>query len=264
MEEKRRLRRRVNQNLGRAYCWATCVETGEPCVESSEPGSNLPYCRRHRVEGDGAVRVIDHPTNKGIGKICVARFDLPKGYKMVYWGKRVRWRGCKGQDRAMSFLQNGGGIDPYDCEGQQLQYMACPGPGERSNTKCTDVCFGKTYDEKLIGREFETIEPVKKDHQLTQWYGSKDWFEARDIPRTNVGTDEYPAPQKKKRKTQKASKQSQDEGDKSGEADNLKEIDVNTAIELDVKKTMLQTVPGKDPPLTQSGPKLAPYESFAD
>ena len=88
---------------------------------------------------------------------------------MVYWGKRCRWRGCKGEDRAMSFLQNGGVIDPIDCEGQQLQYMACPGPGERSNTKCTDVCFGKTYDTRLIGREFETSEPVKKNHQLLQW-----------------------------------------------------------------------------------------------
>ena len=32
-KEVRRVRRSVNQNLGRAYCWATCVETGQPCTE---------------------------------------------------------------------------------------------------------------------------------------------------------------------------------------------------------------------------------------
>ena len=32
-DEVRRRRRNVNQNLGTAYCWATCQETGEPCTE---------------------------------------------------------------------------------------------------------------------------------------------------------------------------------------------------------------------------------------
>ena len=163
-------------------------------------------------EGDGALMVLDHPTNEEVGKIVVARIDLPKGYKMVYWGKRCRWRGCKAPDKAMSFLPNGGVIDPSGLAGQQVQYMACPGPGERSNTKCTGVCFGKTYDTKLVGREFETSEAVKKDHQLLQWYGSKEWFEARDIPRTNVGTPQYPTPlRKKKSKRKKKSAPSREE-----------------------------------------------------
>eukprot|EP00213_Chloropicon_mariensis_P001420 CAMPEP_0197480256 /NCGR_PEP_ID=MMETSP1309-20131121/39988_1 /TAXON_ID=464262 /ORGANISM="Genus nov. species nov., Strain RCC998" /LENGTH=275 /DNA_ID=CAMNT_0043022177 /DNA_START=43 /DNA_END=870 /DNA_ORIENTATION=+ len=196
-QEVRKLRRKVNQNSGRSYCWATCVETNQPCTERVPEDSNIPYCLHHLRAGDSAIEVIDHPTNKDVGKIVVARVDLPKGYKLVYWGRRVRWKGCKGEDRAMSYLQNGGVIDPYDCEGQQLQYMACPGPSERCNTKCTDVCFGKTYDTRFVGREFETSEPVKKNHQLLQWYGSKDWFEAREIPRTNVGTEEHPAPQRR-------------------------------------------------------------------
>ena len=199
----RKRRRTVNQNLGRAYCWATDLKTGEPCPCKVPKDSNIPYCPHHLVHGDDALVVIDHPTNKGVGKILIARQDLPRGYKMVYWGRRTRWRGCKGEDRAMSFLQNGGVIDPIEFPGQQLQFMACPGPNERSNTKATDECFGKTYDTRLIGREFETSEPVKKNHQLLQWYGSKDWFESRDIPRTNVGTVDYPAPLRRCNKAKK-------------------------------------------------------------
>ena len=210
---KRRLRRNINQNLGRDYCWATEAATGQPCTSRSAEGSNLPYCERHRREGDGAIQVLDHPEDHGVGKIVVANIDLPKGYKFVYWGKRCRWRGCKGEDRALSFRANGGVIDPLNCEGQQLQFMACPGPSERSNTKCTDVCFGRTYDTQLIGREFETIEPVKRKHQLLQWYGSKDWFESRGIPRTNVGTAAYPAPQRKKRRRQEHEPRGHGEGD---------------------------------------------------
>ncbi|WZN60010.1 hypothetical protein HKI87_02g15380 [Chloropicon roscoffensis] len=210
---KRRLRRNINQNLGRDYCWATEAATGQPCTSRSAEGSNLPYCERHRREGDGAIQVLDHPEDHGVGKIVVANIDLPKGYKFVYWGKRCRWRGCKGEDRALSFRANGGVIDPLNCEGQQLQFMACPGPSERSNTKCTDVCFGRTYDKQLIGREFETIEPVKRKHQLLQWYGSKDWFESRGIPRTNVGTAAYPAPQRKKRRRQEHEPRGHGEGD---------------------------------------------------
>ena len=196
---KRRTRRNVNQNLGCVYCWATDAETGQPCTSRSAEGSNLPYCERHRRDGDGAIQVLDHPEDHAVGKIVVANIDLPKGYKFVYWGKRCRWRGCKGEDRAMSFRPNGGVIDPTGCEGQQVQFMACPGPSERSNIKCTDVCFGKTYDTSLVGREIETSEPVKKNHQLLQWYGSKEWFESRGIPRTNVGTEAHPAPQRKKK-----------------------------------------------------------------
>jgi hypothetical protein len=198
---RRRLRRSVNQNLGKFWCWATDPNTGQPCTCEVPEGSNIPYCERHLREGDGAITVLDHPTNKELGKIVVARQDLQKGHKFVYWGKRCRWRSCKGHDKAMSFRSNGGVIDPYECEGQQVQFMACPGPGERSNTKVTNVCFGKTYDKGLVGREIEVIEPVKKNHQLLQWYGSIDWFLARQIPRTDVGTEEYPAPKAKRKRT---------------------------------------------------------------
>ena len=202
---KRRTRRSVNQNLGRTFCWATCSDTGQPCENKVPKGSNIPYCEFHLREGDGALEVVDHPT---VGKIVVARVDLEKGYKMVHWGKRCRWRGCKGHDKAMSFRPNGGVIDPSGFKGQQVQYMACPGPSERSNTKVTTVCFGKTYDRNLVGREIETTEPLKKNTQLLQWYGSKDWFAARDVPRRNVGTKEYPAPLRRRKEKKKVAQTS--------------------------------------------------------
>jgi hypothetical protein len=41
--------------------------------------------------------------------------------------KRVHALPCVGSDRAMTFRDNGGVIDPFAVPGQQLQYMACPG-----------------------------------------------------------------------------------------------------------------------------------------
>ena len=46
----------------------------------------VPYCERHLKSGDDALKVYQHP--KGFGKILVARFNLPKGYRMVYHGLR--------------------------------------------------------------------------------------------------------------------------------------------------------------------------------
>jgi hypothetical protein len=238
----RKRRRTVNQNLGRTYCWATDLKTGEPCPCMVPKDSNIPYCPHHLVHGDDALVVIDHPTNKGVGKILIARQDLPRGYKMVYWGRRTRWRGCKGEDRAMSFLQNGGVIDPIEFPGQQLQFMACPGPNERSNTKATDECFGKTYDTRLIGREFETSEPVRKNHQLLQWYGSKDWFESRDIPRTNVGTVDFPAPQRRtKKKSPSVAAKGDEKNNNSGEKNKENNIHNTTKTMATSKQQQLHS-----------------------
>ena len=199
----RRERRKVRQNLGREWCWATVYSAKEgcwvpcKCRATAKHNGNLPYCDRHLAKGDPALKVVEHPTRPDIGKILVAARDLPRGYKMLYWGTRSRWRGCKGEDRAMSYLSGGGVITPWGHAGQQLQYMSCPGPSEKCNTKSTDECFGDTYDKHLVGREFETSQPVPKHTQLIQWYGSKDWFEARNIVRQDCGTEQYPAPLRK-------------------------------------------------------------------
>ena len=46
----------------------------------------VPYCSRHLYKGDGALKVHEHP--KGYGKILVARFCLPKGYRRSF--KKLR------------------------------------------------------------------------------------------------------------------------------------------------------------------------------
>ena len=176
-----------------------CGWPREPCAARSQPGQNLPLCQKHLRQGDEAVKVVKHP-NKAIGKILVAARDLPKGYRMVYWGKRVAWHKLKGrrEDYSMTFLENGGVIDPVGQKGQQTMYMSCPGPQEVSNVKSTNECFGRARDDGLVGRVFETTMPVPKDTQLVQWYGAQ-WFNSRNMARSNSGTAQYPAPQRKER-----------------------------------------------------------------
>eukprot|EP01047_Picozoa_sp_COSAG01_P068573 COSAG01_NODE_9941_length_2295_cov_69.980874_3_plen_96_part_00 len=57
-----------------------------------------------------ALKPVDHPE---FGKILVARYDLPRGYRTVYWGHRRRDElgGQKGaQDRALRYARGGGGV----------------------------------------------------------------------------------------------------------------------------------------------------------
>lgn len=189
----------MRQNAGTHYCWATVGSTGEPCRHRAIPGQNLPLCKKHLEGGDNAMKVVKHQNPK-IGKVLVAGRDLPKGYRLVYWGQRVAWHKVKGvrEDYSMTFLENGGVIDPVGLEGQQAMYMSCPGPGEVSNVKSTNECFGRARDDKLVGRVFETTMPVPKNTQLVQWYGAQ-WFNSRNMVRANSGTSKYPAPQRKPR-----------------------------------------------------------------
>lgn len=140
------------------------------------------------------------------GLCLVANFDIPKGYKTVFWGTRKRWRDTEnkeGGDYAMSFRTNGGVIDPTTHkEGSQMQFMNNPGPNERMNMRSTDRFFGATHEKDptdktgkrggLVGREFVVMDDVRKNHQLLIWYGSQ-WFNARGIPRIDVGLPRYPA-----------------------------------------------------------------------
>eukprot|EP00958_Prasinococcus_capsulatus_P012167 scaffold1209_cov350-Prasinococcus_capsulatus_cf.AAC.3 len=66
-------------------CYATDAKHGRPCSRAAS--SHIPYCSQHCQAGDGSLRVVAHPF---AGKILVARRDLPKGYKIVYWGERKR------------------------------------------------------------------------------------------------------------------------------------------------------------------------------
>ena len=66
-------------------CWAT-LSSGNSCLAQCSRDDGIPYCEKCFAKGDQAVRVMDHPDRPDIfGKILVARVDIPKGYKIVYW-----------------------------------------------------------------------------------------------------------------------------------------------------------------------------------
>ena len=167
-------------------------KSGRPCAKRKDTSCALPFCAHHRERGDGAFRVVPHPT---AGSVLVANFDVPKGYRAVFWGTRKRWRDTEnkeGGDYAMAFRSNGGVIDPTTHKtGSQLQFMSCPGPNERMNMRHTDFFFGATREVGLVGRQFVVTEDVPKNHQFLIWYGSQ-WFTARGIDRIDVGTKRYP------------------------------------------------------------------------
>ena len=194
----RRMRLDGLQNHGTEYCWAL-DKSGTPCEKKAQKRCPVPYCAKHLRVGDDAFSTREHPL--GIGKILIANFDLPKNYKMVYFGTRkpVRKLNKLRKDYMLSFWQGGGVIDPQDCPvSSKLQYMSNPGPAERSNVTCTDRMFGDTRDEGIVGREYKTTEFIPKGTQMLQFYGPQ-WFASRDMEKINVGTNKYPAPLKRKR-----------------------------------------------------------------
>ena len=194
----RRMRLDGLQNYGTEYCWAL-DKSGTPCEKKAQKKCPVPYCAKHLWVGDDAFSTTEHPL--GIGKILIANFDLPKNYKMVYFGTRkpVRKLNKLRKDYMLSFWQGGGVIDPQDCPvSSKLQYMSNPGPAERSNVTCTDRMFGDTRDEGIVGREYKTTEFIPKGTQMLQFYGPQ-WFASRDMEKINVGTNKYPAPLKRKR-----------------------------------------------------------------
>jgi len=172
----------------------------------------IPYCRLHLGAGDGAVQVCSHPF---AGKCLVARFDLPKSYRLVLFGNRGRCATSDKEDRSISYYppnpktgrnfvphtrqlktnNYNGVLNPKDT-GDKLQFASCPGPSERQNIRSTFQYFGLRNGE-LGGLEYITLEPVTKGTQLCQWYGSG-WWSARDIKRQDVGTKRFPAPKRQK------------------------------------------------------------------
>ena len=196
--KQRRMRLDGLQNYGTEYCWAM-DKSGTPCEKKTQKKCPVPYCSKHLRCGDDAFSTREHPL--GIGKILIANFDLPKNYKMVYFGTRkpVRKLNKFRKDYMLSFWRGGGVIDPQDCPvSSKLQYMSNPGPQERSNVTCTNRMFGDTRDEGIVGREYKTTEFIPKGTQMLQFYGPQ-WFASRDIEKINVGTKKYPAPLKRKR-----------------------------------------------------------------
>lgn len=189
-------------------CWAHC-RNGKRCkntiVESREGEPiPIPYCTTHLKHGDGALKVVSHPI---VGKVLIARYTLPKKYRMAFIGIRGRSKCWKYDDRSIAFYppdkitgrnsyneaKYNGVLIPNDT-GDVMQYASCPGPNERQNIKSTFQYFGK-WNCKFGGLEFVTIESIEKGTQLCHWYGAG-WWNARKgvMKRCNVGTKRYPAP----------------------------------------------------------------------
>jgi hypothetical protein len=189
----------IKQNRGLNCCWAKNKTTGLPCMNKKQELNAIPYCSKHLGKGDGAFSIKDHEI---CGKILVANFDLPKGYKSVYFGTRkpIKMLNAHRQDYMLSFWKGGGVIDPQDyLEGSKLQFMSNPGPNERSNVTCTDRMFGDTRDVGIVGREYKCTDFIPKGTQLLQFYGHN-WFSARGIKLVDCGTKKYPAPLRRRNK----------------------------------------------------------------
>lgn len=205
---------RANATKVPLQCWAH-GRTGSRCrtkVKSREGEPiPVPYCDVHLRTGDGALRVVNHPL---FGRALVARYDLPRGYRMSYWGIRGRCQSCDVEDRAISYYPpdpgSGTNIDPTVEGGRTLrrhnyngvlnpggtgdviQYAGCPGINEVQNMRSTFHYFG-LRNGVMGGLEFVTLMPVPKNTQLLHWYGSG-WWSERGIKRQDVGTRNYPAP----------------------------------------------------------------------
>uniref|UniRef100_A0A7S1BZ69 SET domain-containing protein n=1 Tax=Corethron hystrix TaxID=216773 RepID=A0A7S1BZ69_9STRA len=185
----------------------------------------IPYCRACLRTGDVGALCVVTPRPEA-GKCLVARTDLPRGYRMAFFGRRGRCPPCSVDDRAISYYPpnrrtgrntapggggaaerrlvqtNYNGVLRPEGTGDIIQYAACPGPGERQNMRSTFQYWG-VRNGHLGGLEFVTTEKVKAGTQLCHWYGNG-WFVDRGLKRLDVGTDDYPVPKRKRKLSSKS------------------------------------------------------------
>ena len=91
-------------------CWAT-MKSGKGCPKPicDPQGHAIPYCTHHMKVGDEAFEVLMHDEKPEIfGKILIARHNIPKGYKFVYWGDLRYNRKVKSaaEDHTIEFIPN--------------------------------------------------------------------------------------------------------------------------------------------------------------
>merc|ERR1719443_1544802 len=154
-----------------------CISTslkGKPCLSPlplDKHGNSdfVPYCAECRKNGDPSLLVTSHPK---FGKILVARRDLPKGYRMAWWGDRTTTKALPEAHWEWALDTHAGMIDARPHQGGSLmQFSACPGP-----TELTTVWMGPNSDqllqkkEKLASMLFSTRMDVPKRHQLCMMY----------------------------------------------------------------------------------------------
>jgi hypothetical protein len=155
----------------------------------------VPYCAECRKKGDPSLLVTDHPK---FGKILVARRDLPKGYRMAWWGDRTSTKKLPDKDWEWALDTSKGVINarPYQ-KGSLLQFSACPGPEEK-----VTIWMGPRGDSNLDGSPltcmmFSTSMKIPKNHHLCMMYNedmksTDEFFAERGISRGNVGTKKFP------------------------------------------------------------------------
>lgn len=184
-----------------------CISTslkGEPCqgdlpLKSNKPGDlcdMVPYCTKCRKKGDPSLLVTQHPK---FGKILVARRDLPKGYRMAWWGNRSTAKKLPDKDWEWALDTGTCGIinaRPHQ-KGSLLQFSACPGPQERVTVWMGPRSESNLDKSKLTCLMFTTTMPVPKNHQLCMMYNdsiksTEQFFADRGLKRCNVGTKRYP------------------------------------------------------------------------
>ena len=175
-----------------------CFADGKPC-NLIRPVDNIPYCASHMATGDPSLKVFNHPR---VGKSLAAARDLPKGYKIAWWGKRKN--SVKGKKTEWALETDMGTVDATDYEGSLLQFCPCPGPTEYgvlqfAHSSKKFMGDGKDRGGKQVSVMFTLKEDVPKNTQLTMMYCSspkeaREFFAERGIKMVNVGTEKYPAP----------------------------------------------------------------------
>lgn len=200
------------------HCLATITQPNGEVIQCPEcvPMGSVPYCTKHLENGDPAVKAVEHETIPELGKVLIATRDLPKGYRLIFWGTFSEWNPeLPMSDFAMEILPHCGVIDPTKHKGSMAQYAACPGPDESRNlTHVRGVKYGtccSKYASKCrctmgatVGVELELCQAVSKDALLLLHY-RQGWFSTRDICRSNVGTAKHPAPLAPRHSKQKTS-----------------------------------------------------------
>lgn len=182
-----------------------CISTslkGEPCrgplpFHKGDLKDMVPYCEKCRKNGDPSLLVTDHPK---FGKILVSRRDLPKGYRLAWWGDLTTSKKLPDAhwEWALETRVKGGIINARRyMKGSLPQFCACPGPHEKVTVKMGPNDSSNLDNSKLTCLMFSTNMPVPKNHQLCMmysdsWKDTDEFFAERGIKRCDVGTKKYP------------------------------------------------------------------------
>ena len=200
------------KNNIRNVCWAT-NSRGNPCgkkCSTRKEASGIPYCDRHLKVGDEAFKSIMHDEQPEIfGQILIAKFPIPRNYKLIYWGKLWRSKDVptSADDHTIDFCPNEysdrvyGTIDPTPYSGSIAQFASCVGPGELRNMAPDSIHFGDWGKNRTpcAGRVYKITKDIPIGHQVVHDYGAG-WMEDRNIKRLNSGTKKHPVGKREPRK----------------------------------------------------------------